>query len=129
MVLNSHEIDDDVIKERVSAALKTRADNTNRKAWIGQRADDLKVHEETFSNWLHGRTVPTGGGLIALFALFGPEFTNEILDLAGQAAARIDNIKLVAQANQLGKADMVLKNIAGLASDYLDNVVDLKETA
>lgn len=128
-MLTPYEIDDDVLKQRVSAALKSRVNCENRKAWIGRRADDLHIHEDTFSNWLHGETCPTAGGLVALFAMFGPEFTNEILDLAGQAAARIDNIKLVAKANQLGKADMVLKNIAGLASEYLDNVVDIQEKA
>lgn len=128
-MLTPFEIDDAVLMQRVSAALKIRANGENRKAWIGRRADDLNVTERAFENWLYGEKCPTGGSLIALFAMFGPEFTNEILDLAGQAAARIDNIKLVAKANQLGKADMLIRNAHGMLSEYLDNVVDLKDTA
>lgn len=126
-MLKPSEIDDAVVIQRVMAALRARAPTTNRKGWVGRTADELDVHEDTLANWLHGETGPSCGRLIALFALLGREFTDEIIELAGLCCARIDHMEAVADGIDYERLKTFYDRVKDLVDESETTVIDLKE--
>ena len=114
------EIDVELYKARVSEALDKRAPAAmaGRKTWLKCMAAAIETDWRTIESWLTGATSPHGSDLLKLCRHLGPEFTNDVLDLAGQLAAWQHNAAAIKDANKLARAGICMKQIKGVIDDY-----------
>ena len=91
-ILNPNEIDREVLKLRIGAALEMLRDAAkNPKRWKGEAVEALGIDPRTFDAWLYGEREPEASQLVALIAYFGLDFANAILDLIGLKALGADD--------------------------------------
>lgn len=114
-VLRPSEINQHTVVERFSETLKARAPETNRKGWIWQLATEISRSDDTIERRLRGEGESGITDFLALCAYFRSlgdnGFINEILELAGYAAAPLDALGKVANANRLVELEDAIAKI------------------
>lgn len=77
-ILGPREIHPDLVKERLSKALRKRIGQRREYAFdeVSQLTGE---HENSLRNWASGENLPVLSGFLKLCALFGPAFASEVM--------------------------------------------------
>lgn len=126
------DINDPLIRAYIGRAIQARIPKYGISDWYRETAKELSVTAEALGNWVRGKCCPSASNTLRLFAHFGPDFTNEVLEPAGQYCASITNLEAVKTTDRLPRTLEAVSQIQEIIhrhrTEYLDNVVDLKDT-
>lgn len=90
------------------------------KASYGDLQDNTGIPIRTLKSWHDGQAMPHIDNLLKLCVVFGPDFTTEILVVAGQGG--VENLEIDEQVNAMGTAADLVKMTNEITERLRDGV-------
>jgi len=89
--------------------------------------DGTGILVRTLKSWAEGQSLPHLDNVLKLCVFFGPEFTSEVLALAGQGG--VEWVDEVAKPNAIGAACSLSQTVAEITERLADGVFDHRDCA
>ncbi|MBT4075692.1 MAG: hypothetical protein HOE78_03830 [Gammaproteobacteria bacterium] len=102
------------------AAYTRRVGVGHEKMSYGQLSDTIGVQVRTLKSWRDSQSMPHMDSLLKLCVVFGPDFTSEILTVAGQGG--VENIDPSTRSNAHAAAADITDVLAEITTRLRDGV-------
>ena len=122
--MSPSDIDNQTLAAAISVALKPHIGPAGRVPY-DEASQILGIEIRTLQSWVQGQTPPQSHKLIRLFRWLGPEFTNEIIGLAGLFSLPVEPPNGDEHALNMRASELCFE----MACAFLDGHVDHRERA